>query len=739
MFYLSVSHVVLIVVTQWQRNICSVAEYMINPYQWQKDIDGNYPKLWLSYTEAIATKLCWSTQWSGSLYQSFCYLCKNSEIKYFMRKEQHSGAHQTNLLVNITKLNEVPSKQQMNFMHYAHTGSLLITLRLFWRFQMATGISHKVTLMHVKLLHDFVLCNYNFTCETKISTLAFCGLYSNLDVYSGMPDIYYTLNYFPTPTFAFSIFLDVISSGILYTSAFTWYFHQPVWKLDTQVVFVKKEAYVYKVEVEKYLIVYFFIHQTRDMTLTFHRGPGRLSSSETVYLENLLYRCHTFVCFASVTMHRNESDNFKMSFYGSEAPYKKQTGGSKMFPWKISLPNQKNDFIILKLFCIANDSSVKASVKQFGMKAPADHGCKYGGISFYDNHSSESEIICTVKNNYFSTIRNVYSTGHQVVIVAYAHENYAVLNATVEISWSNCHVIKINLCPLRNSPIHTKLLHKLQTQQGVSLQAVIQGLIPSHSQKLALNKCSIMQFFWKVINKCHEIPVFRHFKQLSGFLSHFEFYSFWKSIELRMFQLFVFFDPFDELANYQYKLEGILSGDPQNFGKRHWFSKLLLQLGNEMIYDSSKDFTVTIWQNNKKKACDDYVWRDSNKCVLLSQNPKFFPELCLVPNKTSDLFFTVNLREHAFQSSLALKLEITDTFNWLDLLIFTSSTQRKNMSEIGAFSSERVRDINVEQYVNAVLKLVSRKMVNLAKSKLQFNISSKVSYIYLDKLMVPFW
>lgn len=721
------NQVILVFICHWHRHrdICTFAEDMINPYQWQKDIDQVYPKYWLSYAEAFATKLCWSTQWSWSLCQAFWLLDKFADKQYLIRKEQQNGdALQTHVLVNITKIHEVPSKLQMWGVQYAYTGSFFFILQLSWRFQMAPGLSHKVSLVDVKLFHDFVLCNHNFICQTQLGALVFCGIYSYLNVYPGIPGVVYTLNYFPTSRFAFFIFLDIMSTGILHTCAFHFSFLKPVWKIETSFLIVQKQVYVYKVEVQKYLIIFFSVTQTADMSLTFYKGPGRLSTCETVQLKKFSYTCDGFVCFASAVMPTNESHALKLKFYCLEASHRKVSVGYKHLHLKLDLAKSKNMLKVIRLLPIALGSHIKASVQNFSMKAPTEHRCLYGGISFYPrDNSSDSTLVCTLKKTHFSKVRNVYSDSHNLLIVAYAYENYAELSATAEISLSSCDVIKINLCLMRNSPIHEKMLKKLITGEGLSLQTLIHESISAYVQKLPQNKCSIVQFFWKVINKCHKIPFFGYVKKQFPAILNFQFYSFLQSVELRAFQLYFIVESGGEEAKYEYKLEGILSGDPQNFHKRHWLSSLQLQLGHSMVYNLSTDFRVVISHNNVKKQSDGRAWWRP-KLFSAARNPLFTPALALTPWEMSDWYFTVKLSERTLQSSLALKLQFTDKESWLDLRVSSTSGQRNYSNEMTHFMSTRLG--KVERGLNPALKLVLKNTANCTDLKFQIRISTEV-------------
>lgn len=692
----------------------SVAEDMINPRVWQKDISWDYPKFWLNYSEAFAEKLSFSSQFDRTVVEVLEFMSQNSKSDQVIRRQQGGdGSHlQKQVLVILSAQMKIPAGYRFWF-----TGTYSYKMQLFWKFKMFTDLSHKASLVQFKLFGDFVLCDFHFASSSQLNTLTFCGVFSNLEFYPGTPNVVYTLTYFPKPGLVFSVLLDVITVGVLCTKVYTFSLHKPLRKLSTNFFLVQKDISVYQVESKKYLTVYLFVSQTPSVTLTFFLGPGRLSPSQTVNQTKFHYTCHTYICFISALTPLDKKDSLLLKYFFLNRSFKWQTVGLKRLNLKISTPNQVNSLFSLHAYnSTSKKYHIKASVQNFSLSAFTEHRCMYGGISFYAfaDGLSEETRVCTLKKNYFETLRNVYSQDNRMLIVAYAHSTYAELNATVEISFTPCFVEQTNLCQLREQRISRGWDYLIRRMQVASQTAgdFVKFVIPTIVIGLDHHRenCSIVHLYLKAVQECHKIAWLAHFP-----------------LDIMVFQFFVFLKLDAGFAEYKYTFQGVLSGDPDSSVKRRSWQSALLTSGKDLQFNKNKDITIVVWKHNTKETGGSSLLlfpKDLYKEEM--ENSDFTPLFGLKPHRLSEWFFTLRFREVASQSSMAFKLQVTDQNNWLDLVTHVEKRQRTGSSEIPLHTNIPVHSMCETTVKKKAFKITFPSIMNLRDNDLQIKVSTQV-------------
>ena len=87
--------------------------------------------------------------------------------------------------------------------------------------------------------------------------------------------------------------------------------------------------------------------------------------------------------------------------------------------------------------------------------------CLHGGISFFNINSTNKTHITTICSSTLRRIlhlQNIYSNSYELLMVCYSYRVYSSLEAILNISYTMCKPVQINVCALNSACVLTQEL-----------------------------------------------------------------------------------------------------------------------------------------------------------------------------------------------------------------------------------------------------------------------------------------
>ncbi len=299
-----------------------------------------------------------------------------------------------------------------------------------------------------------------------------------------------------------------------------------------------------------------------------------------------------------------------------------------------------------------------------------------------------SERSCTVMRNY--CLKPVYSVGHQLIVVAYAHTNYAELFAVVEISETQCDIKKINLCSsFKDQFLASALSLRSSIFARQNIWRILLGFKPHHAIDLQEKTCIKTQIFVDGLNQCYKIP--------------------FVGINLRVFLLGISFYGSSKESVFKYILEGVLTG--QALTNKHHLnegSEIKIE-GRHVVFNLS----VTKWKSGSKENISDQDLKE-----LFKDNSLF-----LKPPFRTSWFVDVTCFAGLSIQSLAFTPQRFRKGNWFEICVVPASKWQNSYSH--QVSSTPSSPISIwEDSALQLLVLNSQSTKNL---ELSLQIETQVS------------
>ena len=103
-----------------------------------------------------------------------------------------------------------------------------------------------------------------------------------------------------------------------------------------------------------------------------------------------------------------------------------------------------------------------------------DLGCKYGGISLFDfilDQMEETRSYCTTRLYDQFNLQPFYSKNNKTIIVMYSYKHYSRLSVAINVSITDCHIVKTNVCEMNLvSKVSKKLCYSFWKNETVSIK-----------------------------------------------------------------------------------------------------------------------------------------------------------------------------------------------------------------------------------------------------------------------------
>ena len=230
-----------------------------------------------------------------------------------------------------------------------------------------------------------------------------------------------------------------------------------------------------------------------------------------------------------------------------------------------------------------------------------DFNCKYGGVSMFDiilDHMEETRSDCTTRLDHQFNLQPFYSKNNKTIIVLYSYHHYSNLWVSINVSVSDCHVVKINLCDMNLvCRFSVKLCSAYFDNETISIKG----------EKISSNNFKLT--FQPEGENCVNIHVQSNpysylmpFPNLHRKKKHVCSMQF--CIELR-----------GHFVVYQYDISGYLSNIDSIFG---WYQRYYA-FGTPYKYDAMHNISVVHWANGTKEFLGNL--NESNQDVFIVLKP----------------------------------------------------------------------------------------------------------------------
>lgn len=574
------------------------------------------------------------------------------------------------------------------------TGITFVMNQVF-KFYLHPTLHHLVTLSEFSVFGEFEVCEYNLTMSTFNRVLVMCGLYSNFTVYPGSPEIQYSLSYFFAQNFACTVKLDLISSDVVETNYIgqveTFFF------LDMFSIILKERSYVYKLNIEKYCQVLIHGSQAPDTRLTVFDGPGILSDQQVQHGKYFSFMCKTYTCILHVVICLTNLDLLQISYTNKTVGYSHTAlNTTTKYIWETKHLGHNGINLVAIIISASNSSQVCAFVKSFTFSSQSDFNCLYGGFEYYDvllEGLAYSETSCSPMRNY--RLKPVYSKDSQLMIIAYAHTNYAELFATVEILETLCTIKKLNLCSFAQKSLWASwenLQGNLFTRHHPYF-IMFNAAFPQLMIVLKDKPCLKALFFVDGKNQCHKVPFIDHFN-------------------LRVFQMLTSFIGNRSELTFQYSSMGVLSGQEVYTTTKHPLSG-----GSKIVMDGRNvEFNFSIAR-----------WKAGTQEQIHTQSLEFLHHdtLVLKPPMGSEWFFDVTCSAGLSKESLFFKLLRFRKRNWIDISVIPES----KWQDLYPHQISEIPSSPISIHEDSPLQLITLDSLAIKNVNISVKIETLVSFL----------
>ena len=344
-----------------------------------------------------------------------------------------------------------------------HAASKILHHRI-WHFLPNERIRIRIIFQNLKIHHHYRSCLQNITVCTSNSTkfnnennckdgaLVFCGDYSLFHFYSQHNEVYFNLYYMTNPYFKLDVSFDIISNNIIHN-------------LNMPSKNEIKYQTFYNIEVIQTLLQVFYIkvskyqqiHMKFNLSLrsTIYDGPGYLSMSYIIGYKYSNFATSSFQCLIRVI-----SNNFQAEIQNSFLTYISYTRYTQtlIFDEKeqkyYTYNSFKNKSIFHEKLIFESGKYTHFNIKIIGYSYIAlfeDFNCKYGGVSMFDfilGDMEETRSDCTTRLDDQFNLQPFNSKNNKTVVVIYSYYQYSNISISMNISVSDCYLVKINLCDI---------------------------------------------------------------------------------------------------------------------------------------------------------------------------------------------------------------------------------------------------------------------------------------------------
>ncbi len=346
-------------------------------------------------------------------------------------------------------------------------------LKKTWHFRLNPALRLHILFHYLRIFHSFpprdkykVEILSNLTGKSNWMWAQLCGIYANLSIYLPQNTFCLVLDYFPFPSFQFSLTSSVMTQLLKET----WtgvqrekrdLLIQHMYSLDLGNLLTLQNFYVLT---DKYK----FLILLSDMEYSFSDGPGPLQSS-TQKVKSKVVQSSSFQCFIEVAISilvyfEKQIVNYSSCNSLQEYNFTSLQRNSHSFEFDQSFCQKDILFCKCHLLVMAKAGSfVKARITNYMFSGDQGATCEYGGIVFYAllqfNALEDINTICTIRWKNTKHLKNVYSVGNKMIVLAFSFKLWSLLNAEVIFSETSCLVVQVSPCFVRQDLNVAKGMH----------------------------------------------------------------------------------------------------------------------------------------------------------------------------------------------------------------------------------------------------------------------------------------
>ncbi len=412
---------------------------------------------------------------------------------------------------------------------------LLITMNHRWMFEIHHSLTPVLEVEEFKMIGMFDICDCNITISyflrKYLRGMTLCGKYSNTTIFGKTNAMSVHMYFRLQHMFAFTASIDMMSTDVAMTEEFsqTTFRNISCFVHRIHLEIISESLYYIFVQAKKNYIVG-LLSYTKAVWSRLYDGPGFLSTHHDNPADYLSHRvlCSTFQCILEMrTKLKNPIRRLSGAYVFKILSMKNWANRiiveGRVHTEQISILNCASScFHIFRIKTLIS-SHITIAVNNLSFHGPEDFACRYGGIGLYDfdqntSTSNEIESFCSKKDNYFHKRRNVYSSGPDMVVVAFAYEHYSSLQVTLNVTSTACHVIKFNLCPVAQQYLE-KIMGSVFGNNCQHDNCILQSAMsfihnlfntdvqtfPRSQIHLSKHSCFIVNMFTKSFGKCEAI------------------------------------------------------------------------------------------------------------------------------------------------------------------------------------------------------------------------------------------
>ncbi len=300
--------------------------------------------------------------------------------------------------------------------------------------------------------HNNIGIVFSFERRRQITSVLFCGRYSKTIIFLQSKSM---LHQGLKPFGHFDIIFCVFDKMRVIQSETNVYRKQDHQSLAWLLTFPNKTTVLSKfhIKVAKQHCVLLNLSGIYNWTFQVFDGPGE-RSAELQLTENQLYLSKRFQCAVyvwkntKIQFRGKHESNFEINFKGQKhqisSSQHKITNQS--FTLVIPNPNLGQSILCQNILSTLSSYVVNMSVITLAYEGVESHSCQYAGVGVLDGLDfAELSVLCEEPSNW-NKPRSIYSTSHAMILIYFAHVEYAEMSVVLHISHSKCKVTHLNVC-----------------------------------------------------------------------------------------------------------------------------------------------------------------------------------------------------------------------------------------------------------------------------------------------------